>query len=684
MLKTIKTEKMNRALKNLSLAIIAMLMVFKSFGDVASFKYSSACDGSAVKFTSTSTVSGGTIVTYEWDFNADGIFTDATGAVVTHLFPSSGNHMVGLRIKSSQNVVTTVYKTVTVNPLAVADFNTQDACLGAANSFTSISTLSKGSIVKYKWDFDNDGSYDDSSGTTVSALYKSPGSYFVGLMVVTDSGCVSVVSKSVKVNPLPEVDFNFDKTCLYDTTEFNVSSTVQGGNIVKYYWNFNGDAIYEQSGSSPFNTLRFINAGNYLVQVKTESEKGCMHDTTKLVVIAPRPVLNFTFNNTCAGYDIDIDNSFSFGETFLWKFGDGNTSVLENPSHVYTSGGTYNIELSGSSAYGCSDRITKVIHIHPTPTANFSATDVCIGRIVEFTDLSQANGAPLKDYYWDFDDNHGEINQNPKHEYQDAGLYTVSLVVSNIFSCMDTFRKGVNVWPLPKVSIVAGGPTEFCRNDSVELTVNTMGHTILWSSGENTASITVKNTGNYRAVLFDNHGCINKDSMRIIVNELPVIRVTPADTQISLGKDVQLTAKGASTYSWLPTDYLDNPYKANPIALPLKTMTYVVSGEDEKGCINTNSIEVQVNMDYLLDLTNLLTPNGDGANDVWDVGARYYPDNEVIIYNRWGVEVYRQKGYNDDWDAMYKGNPVPEGTYYYVIRFDGSDKNYTGYISTLR
>jgi len=684
MVKLLKSKAMKKAMKTLSLVLAAALMMTKSFGDVASFIYTSACDGSAVKFTSTSTVTSGTIVLYEWDFNADGNFSDATGPVVTKLFASAGSYPVGIRIRSSLNVVTTAYKTITVNPLAVASFTATDACLGEANTFKSTSTISGGSIVKYKWDFNNDLIYDDSSGTDVSRLFNTPGSYTVGLMVITDSGCISTVLKTVKVNPLPVVDFNFDKTCFHDTTEFTVTSSVAGGSISKYYWNFDGDPLYEQTTTSPDNRLSFIAPGNYLVQVKSESDKGCVKDTVKLVVIAPRPTLNFTFSNTCVGYDINIDNSFSYAKTYLWKFGDGNTSTAANPVHVYNDAGTYTIELSGSSAYGCNDMISKNITIHPTPSAGFNAQDVCLGNTVSFENLSQPNGAPIKDYYWDFDDNHGEINQNPKHLYQSPGTYQVSLIVANIFACSDTFVKAVNVWALPSVTITAGGPTEFCRNDSVVLTVSPAINTILWSTGENTFTITAKNSGKYRALVFDNHGCVNKDSIMVTVNELPVIMVSPEDTAVSLGKPVPLLAWGANTYSWSPPDYLDNAFKSDPVSLPLQTITYTVTGEDLKGCKNTKSLKVTVNLDYTLDLVNMLTPNGDGANDIWDIGLKYYSDNEVVIYDRWGVEVYRQKAYADNWDGMYKGNPVPEGTYYYFIRFDNSDKVYSGYLTILR
>ncbi|SIT88650.1 ice-binding family protein [Pontibacter indicus] len=81
---------------------------------------------------------------------------------------------------------------------------------------------------------------------------------------------------------------------------------------------------------------------------------------------------------------------------------------------------------------------------------------------------------------------------------------------------------------------------------------------------------------------------------------------------------------------------------------------------------------------------NVFTPNNDGENDTWMIGnLANYPDNEVVVVNRWGNEVYKSKAYQNNWN----GDKLAEGTYYYLIRLtlcDGSEKTYKGYVMIVR
>ncbi|MBT7995505.1 MAG: T9SS type B sorting domain-containing protein, partial [Bacteroidetes bacterium] len=423
--------------------------------------------------------------------------------------------------------------------------------------------------------------------------------------------------------------------------------------------------------------------GNYQVQVKAESNKGCVHDTSIAVIIAPRPVLNFTFMNFCENNPINTDNSFSDAKSYLWNFGDGTTSMLENPEHIYTDDGIYNIMLIGSSALGCNHSITKSIIIYPTPSADFSVENVCKGNPTTFTNQSKENGSPIRDYNWDFGDFHGDISENPQHAYTNDGLYNIKLITTNHFGCRDTATKSTNVWKLPEAKITINGLKEFCEGDSTILSVNTS-NTILWSTGKSTPNIRVIKTGKYRAIVIDNNSCISKDSINILVHELPDLKVIPMDTTISLGEEVELQAWGAILYNWTPSELLDNPELANPIAYPIENTVFMVTGENQFGCRKTINVKVFVNEDYSLDVKNLFSPNGDGVNDYWNTGLSLYNDNEVVVYNRWGVEVFRQQNYADNWDAMYKGEPLPEGAYYYMIKFENSDKVYSGSVTILR
>ena len=83
-------------------------------------------------------------------------------------------------------------------------------------------------------------------------------------------------------------------------------------------------------------------------------------------------------------------------------------------------------------------------------------------------------------------------------------------------------------------------------------------------------------------------------------------------------------------------------------------------------------------------IANVFSPNGDGVNDTWEVlNIQNYPDNDLVIINRWGNEVYRRKSYRNQWN----GGELSAGTYYYVLKMkvcDGSYKTYKGYVMIMR
>lgn len=95
---------------------------------------------------------------------------------------------------------------------------------------------------------------------------------------------------------------------------------------------------------------------------------------------------------------------------------------------------------------------------------------------------------------------------------------------------------------------------------------------------------------------------------------------------------------------------------------------------------------VTVNETYKVIPYNLLTPDNNGKNDTWIIEyITSYPNNEVVVYNEMGHEIFTQRKYANTWDGKNKtGEILPDGTYYYVLKFDNSDVEYKGEILLLR
>lgn len=171
---------------------------------------------------------------------------------------------------------------------------------------------------------------------------------------------------------------------------------------------------------------------------------------------------------------------------------------------------------------------------------------------------------------------------------------------------------------------------------------------------------------------------------------ITVFPKTPVDAgpgaTITAGQSITLAGNGTGTPLWTPSTWLSDPAIFTPVATPEATTTYTLFVTDSKNCVNADTVTIFVlKMKYDGKITNLFTPNGDGVNDTWYLqDINKFPDNEVIVFNIYGQEVFRKKGYTNDWKGTYNGADLPDGTYYYVLRFDNSDVIFKGSVDILR
>lgn len=155
------------------------------------------------------------------------------------------------------------------------------------------------------------------------------------------------------------------------------------------------------------------------------------------------------------------------------------------------------------------------------------------------------------------------------------------------------------------------------------------------------------------------------------------------DVTISGGESTQLEATVTNdlggTYSWEPETGLSCTDCPNPVASPSSTTTYTVTYTSEDGCEYTDQVTVKV----FTTIPTGFTPDGDGQNDVWNI-PNVTANTEVIIYNRWGNEIYESVGYNKPWDGTYNNKPLPMGSYYYVIDYRDGTEPLNGVITLIR
>jgi gliding motility-associated-like protein len=291
---------------------------------------------------------------------------------------------------------------------------------------------------------------------------------------------------------------------------------------------------------------------------------------------------------------------------------------------------------------------------------------------------------------------HGNIIQNT--------LYR-AILQNSTFCLKDTSNEAVfTINPITVAgSINSVATTTVCNainSSTINLSGN-VGNILNWLSSVDNGSTwnTISNTTNtltvngltlttlFRAVIQSASCSIDStNDIQITVLAQNTVSAGP-DTTISQGVSITLHGIGIGTPLWSSQNSdLDNYSIYNPVATPVNTATYILTVTDANSCVNSDTVLITV-IPITFDgmISNVFSPNGDGINDNWFIeNIKYYPDNEVIVYNIYGNIVFSKKGYDNDWQGTYNGATLPDGTYYYVIKIDESSSVLKGSLDILR
>ena len=522
----------------------------------AGFTANTVCLGDLTSFTNSS--SGAT--SYSWDFG-DGV-GNSVAANPTYTYTTANTFTVML-IASDGTCTDTVTQSVTVNNAPLVSFSSGGATTGCGSlTVNFVNSTTGGGGNSYTWNF-GDGS-GTSSQQDPTHTYSTPGTYTVTLAATLGScSDVDSIVNYITVNPSPTAGFSSTTVCLGDVMNFTNSSTGATG----YNWDF-GDGVGTSSATDPSYTYTTANTFNVTL-IATDGT--CTDTIIQSVTVNSAPDVSFTSAGAttgCGSLTVNFINNTTGGgsNSYLWNFGDGNTSTQQTPSYTYTTPGTYTVTLTATVG-SCSDAdsIVNYITVTPGPVASFNAGSVCLGETVNFVNTS--TGATS--YLWDFGDGTGTSSlQNPTHVYTTGNTFTIVLI-SYDGTCSDTVTQTVTVNPAPQVSFSASATTA-CDSLTVSFTNNTTGATSYnWDFGDGFFSTDVNPIhtynvpGNYSVTLNGILGiCISSQTSvgLISIYETPQAVVTatqnvlcPNDcvnfTSTSTGSPIQWTWNfpGAST-----------------------------------------------------------------------------------------------------------------------------------------
>jgi len=342
---------------------------------------------------------------YLWDFG-DG--NTSTAVNPTHTYTTTGQYTVCLTTVNSCGADSTCQVLNVACPLPVTAFT--DTVNGLTANF---SDQTANAPTLWFWDF---GDGNTSTQQNPSHAYANYGSYTVCLTTSnacgTDSSCATVNV----ICPVPVATFA-------DTaTNLQVLFVDQSTNSpTSWFWDFgDGNTSTQQSP-----THAYAAPGNYLVCLTVSSACGTDSSCSSISVTCPAPSTAFT--HTVNALQVQYVDQTTGGAAFwLWDFGDGNTSSLQNPQHVYASPGTYTVCLTTTSLCGSDSSCASVTVVCPSPDVAFSESST--GLQVQFTDAT--TNTPTA-WIWDFGDGNTSTQQNPTHTYAVPGSYLVCLTATN-------------------------------------------------------------------------------------------------------------------------------------------------------------------------------------------------------------------------------------------------------------
>ena len=398
-----------------------------------------------VTFTNTS---AGSIDSFSWDFNGDGVADNTTDNTPTFTYNTPGTYTATLTVANaggtdseSQMIVVTPW--IPAAPTASFTCNPNSGSVPLTVTFVNTSA---GSIDSFSWDFNGDGIADNTTDSTPTFTYDTPGTY-TATLTVTNAGGSDSESLMIVVNPsipaAPTASFTYDPNsggAPLTVTFVNTSA----GSIESFSWDFNGDGIADNTtDNTP--TFTYDTPGTYTATLTVANAGGTDSESQMIVVdplIPAAPVASFTCNPISGSAPLTViftNSSVGSIDSFVWDFnGDGvpDNTTDSTPTFTYDAPGSYNATLTVTNAGG-TDSTSRMITVTPpipaAPIASFICDPSSGSSPLTVTFVSTSAGS-IDSFSWDFNGDGNADNTTdyaPTFTYDTPGTYTATLTVTN-------------------------------------------------------------------------------------------------------------------------------------------------------------------------------------------------------------------------------------------------------------
>ena len=569
------------------------------------------CPISNIRFNNTST--GGFNPTYTWDFKD--LSPPSNVVSPSHVYPLVGKYAVTLMMSDIYGCSKTISNPVPINIDTPSATFTMSGNYSACPVFNDSFHFTGHYAKYYAWDFKDGG---------ISQLqnpingYAIPGDYYPYLIVTSPGGCTAISnSQYVRIDG-PAGTFTYSPLAACDslTVNFNVTTA----NAFSFTWFF-GDGSDSVKTATPAISHAYIIPGQYTPIVYLTDIHGCRIPkigqnyinidaitktsfTADKIIVCDSGVINFT-DTSKVGNGTVINN-------YVWNFGDGSPAVSgQNPTiaHNYTVAGNDSVSMTITTVGGCTNSHKIAVSIAASPQVDIGGIVwQCKPAILNFTGtelVADPNG-PLT-WSWSFGNGQTSTLQNPLPvSYPKAGDYIIQLIGTNTKGCSDTSDAAhpneLKIYDIP--TVYAGADTTICLGGNLPLNATGQAVTYTWlppvvgnlscNSCASTLATNVTSSTYFIVNGASLEGCQANDTIDVTVNVPVTVSVSGPDS-VCLGQSANLSASGAAIYNWTPSQGLNNPNIANPVATPdasqigngpKNVITYLVTGYDNKKCFS--------------------------------------------------------------------------------------------------
>ncbi len=569
-----------------------------------SFEVMGSCGLNPINFSSTSTVSTGSIVDWTYDFG-DGNTSDGIPNP-SNTYVAAGTYNVMLIVETDFGCFDSITQEIMVGSLPITISADQSICPNeTANLIASGGTT-------YLWKI-----LDGPSGNITNANVANLPDYTTAALtetttyrvVVSDGSCTDSLETTVTVNTPIAINAGVDQSiCEGETATLNALS-----GFTNYVWVNIGDGntfTGQNIEVSPLITADYA--------LQANDANGCLTYDTLEITVNPNPVAAFTFTGTCTNNSTIFMNtsSLSIGtiDSYTWNFGDGvGTSNLASPSYPYASEGTYIVSLVIESDNGCLDSISQEITIDNLPMTVFADQGICPN---ETADLIASGGDT---YLWKvlnetgniLDANAGISSNLTTNPLTDTTIYRV--IISNN-NCTDSLEITVNVF-VP-ATLNAGADQAICLGESANLSAQIGFTNYQWTNLNTGAAFAGKDivvtppvTTTYALQAIDMNGCAVADTLEVRLNETllaSIDNVSPILCPVGPNDLVLIALPEMGvypfTYDWVGPNGFTSTDSIITRTNPIEDMSgiYTLQVTDANGCMS-ELIETEVIVRSTLD-----------------------------------------------------------------------------------